>query len=59
MKKIDIKSYDVYEIRKTELIEVNGGSIFEDIGFAMGVLLYEDIKLGSSGYDTMVNAWAR
>ncbi len=35
MKKIDVKNYNVHEIEKTELIKVNGGSIFEDIGFAL------------------------
>jgi len=55
MKKLDIKSYNVQEIEETELKEVNGGSIFGAIGFVMGVLLYEDIKLNeTSNYSGMV-----
>lgn len=60
MKKIDINNYNVREIENTELITVNGGSIFEDIGFAMGVLLYEDIKLSTENpmYTAMVNSYS-
>ncbi len=55
MKKLEIKNFNVQEIEEIELKQINGGSIFEDIGIFMGVLLYEDIKLNEKmNYNGMV-----
>ncbi len=55
MKKLDIKKYDVQEIEKAELKEIDGGGLFENIGILMGVLLYEDHKLNEKmNYSGMV-----
>ena len=55
MKKLEIKKCNVQEIEEAELKEIEGGSLFEDFGIFMGVLLYENTKLNEKmNYSGMV-----
>jgi hypothetical protein len=36
MKTIDLNVYGISEMSQTEMLNVNGGSIFGDIGYAIG-----------------------